>query len=521
MVPLPISGFLSSIIHDFCPANLAGHGIIVCKYKNFHNGFLMTHHSSMFVGRCINDTLAGLREGLSRFSGRSRSAVIFCLQEGEPLQICDPQNLLRGYEPKIKDIYLHNSDWRGESYSRYDRKLFNQIDSVGNLHLDGLISFGGRSGAVYYQMWFTEHHPDICSVGPTERWLEHAVLRFSHDMANESRLYTGISGSFLREYTSHAVHDYIVDCVNLNLGIDSHIRIYQVLESVLGISKTPEEGAVPHGELIFVEPRLLDQLNFIARFRSDQQPRLNHHKHIRKLLLSVEKTRHKLVSNGTNILGVCDGYLPEFCLVADFQGKLGFLRFNDELICSFEDGSFSSTTHRAKLFEVEEILLDYELDTAARNTLFQIVAALVHNAETNGFGCTLVVDLEKVYNPLSGQILDPPIDLQQAESLALAAGLSKTDGALHIRDDMHLHSFACLLDGLSIPGEDRARGARYNSALRFTAIRRDTIIVVVSSDRPVSVIHRGIELRKRLAYNPSERCSLYPELLEDWLVSGD
>ena len=478
-------------------------------------------HSSQFLGRCINDTLAGLREGLSRFSGKSRSAVIFCLDECDDLHICDPQNLLRGYEPKIEDIYLKNTDWRGESYHRYDRKLFNHIDPVENLKLDGLISYGGRSGAVYYQMWFTEHHPDMCSIGPTERWLEHAVLRFSHDIANESKLYTGISGSFLREYTTHAVRDFIVDCVNLRLGIDSHIRIYQVLESVLGISKTPEEGAVPQGELMFVEPRLLDQLNFIARFRDDQQPQLNHHKHIRKLLLSVEHSSHKLVSNGSRILGICDGHLPQFCLIADFQGKLGFLRFNSELVCSFEDGSFSSSTHRAKLFEVEEILLDYNLDTTARNNLFQVVAALVHNAETNGFGCTLVVDLEDEYSPLSGQLLETAIDLQQPDRLALAAGLSKTDGGLHIRSDIRLHGFACLLDGISIPGEDRARGARYNSALRFTASRRNTIIVVVSSDRPVSVIYRGVEVRKRHSFTHKERCSLFPEPLCDWLVADE
>lgn len=479
---------------------------------------MTTHHSSpAFVARCIIDTLAGLREGLTRFSGNSRSAVIFCLNPGEPLLICDPQNLLRGYEPKLKDIYIDNQDWKDKDYLRYDRKLFNQIAPVENLQLDGLISYGGRSGAVYYQIWFTEHHPNMCSIGPTERWLEHTVLRLSHDMANESSLYTGISGSFLREYTTHAVRDYIVDRVNVSLGPDTHIRIYQAIESVLGISKTPEEGAVPHGELVFVEPRLLQQLNMIAQFSSDQQPRLNHHKHIRKLLLTVEGSSNKLVSNGSTILGVCDQHLPEFCLVADFQGKLGFLRLSHELVCSFEDGSFSSTTHRAKLFEVEEILLDYDLDTSVRNNLFQVVSALVHNAETNGFGCTLVVDLEEEHTGIPGQLLTPPIDLQQPEPLALAAGLSRTDGALHIRADQHLHAFACLLDGLNIPGEDRARGARYNSALRFTAIRSNCIVIVVSSDRPVSVIYRGVEIRKRHLFTPSEVCSLYPEPLTDWL----
>ena len=88
-----------------------------------------------------------------------------------------------------------------------------------NLQLAGIISYGGRSSSVFYQMWFSEHHPDMCSVGPSERWLEHAAWRFSHDIANEKHLYTGISGSFLREYATHAVRDFIVDEMNLKLGM--------------------------------------------------------------------------------------------------------------------------------------------------------------------------------------------------------------------------------------------------------------------------------------------------------------
>ena len=61
----------------------------------------------------------------------------------------------------------------------------------------------------------------MCSIGPTERWLEHAAWRFAHDMANESALYTGISGSFLREYATHAVRDDVVDRMNLLLGWDT------------------------------------------------------------------------------------------------------------------------------------------------------------------------------------------------------------------------------------------------------------------------------------------------------------
>ncbi|MFO8084155.1 MAG: DNA integrity scanning protein DisA nucleotide-binding domain protein [Desulfobacterales bacterium] len=70
----------------------------------------------------------------------------------------------------------------------------------------------------------------------------------------------------------------------------------------------------------------------------------------------------------------------------------------------------------------------------------------------------------------------------------MTKSLGKMDGALHIRVDLKLHCFAFILRGLSISNEDRARGVRFNSALRFTAKNPNTIVVVVSEDRTVSLI---------------------------------
>lgn len=480
---------------------------------------MKTAQEKTFIRRCITDTLSGIREGLSRFSGESRAAVIYCLTPGDGLYILDPHNLLHGYQPKIKEIYQNNRDWRSKGNFIFNRNTFNHIDPVPSLQLDGRISCGGTSGSVFYQMWFTEHHPDMCSIGPTERWLEHAVLRFSHDIADERILYTGISGSFLREYATHAVHDYIVDVTNLSLGLDTQIEIYHVLDSVLGISKTQEESVRPHGKIIFIEPRFLKNVNFLARFRSDQQPKVNHFKHVRKLLQAVEHSDRKLISDGINILGIAEGILPEFHLTVDFQGKLGFLTLKNEKICSFVDGSYTSNTHRAKLFEVEESLLDYDLDDSTRNSLFHAIVSLVHSAQNKMFGCTLIIDLAAEAAIISGQSINPPIDLRQSNQLDLACALSKVDGALHLRADLHLHAFACLLDGHSIAGEDRARGARYNSALRFSAEHPQTIIIVVSADRPVSVIQQGREIQYRCNINSSARCALMPEPLEHWLAT--
>lgn len=474
-----------------------------------------------FINRCIRDTLNGLRDGLTFFSGHSRTALIFSLGPKDKLHICDPQNLMRGYEPILKSTYLDNASWC-RSIAEHNVGLpYNNIEPLEDMQLDGLISYGGSSSSVYYQMWFTEHHPNICSRSPTECWLEHAVLRLSHDIANDSKLYTGISGSFLREYAGHAVRDCIVDKAGARLGLDVQIRVYPLLDAILGISKTNEEGKRPYGSLTFVEPRSLYDLHFIAKFDTSQQPLLTYFKHVRKLLQTVEHSNRALISDGVSIVGIVKKPINPFHITADFQGKFGFLSVDDEKVCSFRDGSYSSNTHRAKLFEMEEALLDFPLDPSARIDLFKIVASLVHNAQDKMFGCTFVVDLAEQPTSIAGQSLTPPVDLRQPNKLALATGLSKVDGALHISADLHLHSFACLLDGPQVKNEDRARGARYNSALRFTAQHKNSIVVVVSSDRPVSIFLQGEEIVNRYSNASISTCTLYSIPLREWLDNSE
>ena len=461
-----------------------------------------------------------MRDGLSLFAGCSRASIIFSLKKEKELYICDPQNLLRGYEPKLKAIYLDDDSWRQHLEKNDPLNSFCHIESQPNLQLDGLISNGGSSGPVFYQMWFTEHHPNICSIWPTECWLEHAVLRFSHDVANDSTLYTGISGSFLREYATHAVHDCVVDKSEQILGIDIQLHIHTILDAILGISKTSEEGRRPYGALTFVEPRFIANIPFLARFQSSDLPVVSNFKHVRKLLQAVEHSDRTLISDGKNIVGVATSNLKQFFITADFQGKFGFLSVNNEMLCSFQDGSYSANTHRAKLFEVEEALLDFDIEPSIRNDMFQIIASLVHNAEDKKFGCTFVIDLAPEPTAISGQTLTPPINLMEITKLQLAAALAKVDGALLIRADLHLHAFACLLDGHRVDNEDRARGARYNSALRFTAQHPETIVVVVSADRPVSIFQQGNEILNRGSDSESYQCNLFPSPLKDWLESA-
>lgn len=474
---------------------------------------------TLFAQRCIGETLQGLREGLSLFSGPSRAAVIFCLTPGSDLYILDPQDILSDHIRVLRDYFsTKNNLLRLSPASKSFGKTEKDQTPLQPLEIDGLISCSDTSPSIMYQIWFTEHHPSICSIGPTQRWLEHTIQCVSQDLTAQSELYTGISGNYLREYATHAIRDYIVDQLNIHLGIDIHLRIYSILNAILRISQTSEEGTKAIGQIIFVEPYIiLPKIFFLAKFAEDQQPLLKNYKHVRKVLQAVENSEGYLVSDGEVILGICGSDIPEYVLSATFQGRIGFLRYNNESICSLIDGTYCANSHRAKLSEVEEILLDYPLDSSKRSNIFKIIEALVHNAQDKGFGCCFVIDLHNSPISIAGQSLTPPLDLQHFPKLKLACALSKVDGALRIRSDLKLHDFACLLDGYRLGVENRARGARYNSALRFSYHHPKTIVVVVSSDRPVSIIHRGVEFISQYSYSPKTSCMLRPIQLREWI----
>ena len=446
-----------------------------------------------FESICVHHILDGLRVGLSHFAGLSRAAVIYAVRPDDPPRIYDPQNLLRGHEPRLAEVYLDSQDWRGNPP---DGPLVDYIEPAAahDLSLAGRIGFGGRAKALAYQMWFTEQHPDLCSTGPVQHWLEYAVRLFAQNCDEQNVLNLDAAEYLLQSLARHAVRDFLVDERSLLLGLDTGLRIYPLLDCVLGVSRTSEEGAWPRGSIVFVEPAFLSHLDFLLRFPELERPALNNYKHVRKTLQAVESGGRFLASDGRTIVGVAQGQRPPASVVARFRGGHGFLLLDDELVCSFADGGFQASNRQPVLVHLEEALLEAELSAENRHELFSAVTRIVNAARDNRHGCGLVVDLGKEPVDLPGQKMEEPLDLRREGALSLAISLSRVDGALHLTGDMQVKSFACLLDGLAVPGENRARGARFNSAMRFTAQHPGVVVVVVSADRPVSVIQGGVEL---------------------------
>jgi hypothetical protein len=469
----------------------------------------------LFLLKSIDQIHDGLCNGVSRFSGPSRAALIYAQRRNSPLRIYDPCDLLRGHEPRLQEHYLKHAK------QKQTKRAVNEIAhrDYGNPELAGIVASGGNFPNMFHQTWFSEHHPDMCSTGPTTRWLEYACRLLSQDLGTKSVIDLETSGYVLHNFATHAVRDHIVDMRNLSLGPDTRLRIYPLLDAVLNISKTREEGKWPMGDLIFVEPSQADRIHYLATFGDFERPAMKDFKHIRKLLQAVEGNRHKLVSNGQKVIGIGTGRMPDFSVIAEFRANHGFIRVQDETVCSFADGGFHSSTRRANLVQLEEVLLELNLEPNRIYTIMKVVSTLVRSAQERKHGCALVLDFGSPLANISGQHLETPLDLKRHTDLDLATSLAKVDGALHI-DMMYLklHAFASLLDGRAVAGESRARGARYNSALRFTAEHDQVILVVVSSDRPISIIQHGAEIKAKCDWVPKYQCLCEPMTLAEWIV---
>jgi len=467
----------------------------------------------------IVNVMEGLAEGLSQFCGPTRVALIYAERPDDPLRICDPAHLLDGHEPRLRELYLESNTWRECDLSLEEMRFFGDIVPEKDLGLSGVISYGGRSGAIFYQIWFVDHHPDLCSTGPIERWLEHAVCLLSHDFVTEDAFYTGSSRYVLREYATYAVRDYILDALNLLIGWDMPFHVTDVLNSILGLSKMTEEGALPEGILAIADMETLDGLEFLIRLPKLERPNLGNLKHVRKLLTAVHDKELMLVSDGRDVVGIVPFVRDIPAIIADFRKNYGFVSVGKQRVCSFSDGKFYATNREPHLVELEELLLEKDLDEDTRYALFGVVMTIVRQAIRNRHGAAIVLDLNYPVIPISGQRVETPIELTNARNLKLACALSKLDGAIHIGADLKLYAFSCLLDGLAAPNEDRSRGARYNSALRFTAQHPEVIVITVSADRPVSVFQEGVDLTRKYFQEDVTANEIFREskTLEEWL----
>lgn len=468
----------------------------------------------------VAEIAEGLIEGISRFAGPSRVAAIVTFPLNGELLICDDHGLLSPYAAEIQTYFFHDKTWLAgiRNYVPNDSLIARYPQP--SVEIPGVVARAVSTARIHYQAWFVERPGNCLSEGPLAKWLEYAGMRLVDESftwhLGRYRPYRVVFAN-LANYVSSAVIDYIRSELWSATNANNKIDIEQIIDGILGISGTFEEGQRATGRIVFAKDGDLAQLSYVTKFPKASLPRLENWKQVQKILKTVSGTNYSLVSNGSYLLGICNKTDSLNGIIdVDFYGGRGEIRVNSKPVCSFRDGRLYSRGLWPKLDELSEVFTKLGLDNEAAD-LTTIVQTLAESAVRSRHGCTVLIDLNEPAD-IGGQLLEEPIDLHSGEQSALAASMSEVDGALRIGTNGFLYAFGCILDGRRSTKEDLSRGSRYNSALRFSESQPDCIVVVVSEDGHTSIFHEGKDRQqhpKRLHRATSRPAAL--QTLEKWI----
>lgn len=444
--------------------------------------------------------IAGLNEGLSRYLRRmSRTAVIFANQslKWEEFIVCDPSRLLNEHYQTIKEFF----EQPGSVKKVLEEILFG-YPRMGPT-ISGLFTCAIQDTNTGFQLWFVELPPTTYSSAPLEGWLLRASTFMDFDPQTiDQSIHYGVAGSM---FVSMSVSDAISMGLALMSGAKNpkdYQRFSDIISVLSNVSQTVEEGSLPSGNIIFSD----GNYSTIRRIEFEPTAPLTRHKHVGKLLASVSNNqRHALLANLSEVIALADyEQIPAGSFLAKFAPAEGELLAADgSKICSFFGGEF----YGADPPSFEDVLQGCAhfraLDTNVRCALANRIRDVVLHAQLSHHGCSIVLDFDDCPSRLiAGHLLTEPLKLDGADSVEteywqMMINSSSIDGALYIQitsTAVLVRGFGCILAGDATQAEDRSRGSRHNSAIRFTGSYDKSVVIVVSEDGPVSVFAEGSRL---------------------------
>ena len=312
----------------------------------------------LFMSISVTEIATGLMQGISRFNGPSRVAVITTLPLTDKLWICDDHGLLTHHSKEIATYYLDKKSWltRLPRYSSdYDQLAFYPQPA---LELPEILVYASSSMRVPYQAWFTERPPNLVSEGPLAEWLNHASQLLVYEsfawQLGGNRPY-GVVPSAIANYAVSAVASHIHSELYSATNTNTKLNVHAIIDAVLGISSTYEEGQRATGRLVLAEDILLQQRSFVTKFPSRTSPRLDNWKQVQKLLRAVSGTPFCLASNGDRIIGICENAGAKGIIRIDFEGGRGEILVDAKPVCTFHDGRLYALSLRPHLAEFDAL----------------------------------------------------------------------------------------------------------------------------------------------------------------------
>ena len=215
-----------------------------------------------------------------------------------------------------------------------------------------------------------------------------------------------------------------------------------------------------------------------------QEPvRLSESRNVRKLLELTDETK-LLLTDGSSIhgLGECNSAPDVANIVIEGHARWAIAIDGTPLMrVAYEHATLPKPILDKELFrDIAERTVG-EVDVERIWAIFQC-------ALDNSNGTTIVVSEDPVseMHRLSQEALAiNPEYLDQKE----VARLGRVDGAIVLGPDGRCYGFGVILDGLATSSGDRARGARFNSSVRYQRTSEiGTMVIVISDDGTVDLI---------------------------------
>lgn len=416
-----------------------------------------------------------LRLGISRFAGPTKIAAVFShgsnVKIGHPIRVYDEHGILDDHRAELS-----------AKLSRWPTELPESPITLVNERHRAI-----RVNDINVTILIARCHESVDS-DVIRSWLEGAAGAGSR-ITN-----IALSAKGLENYASAAISDVVRGCRANHLGgfSESQFRTAYFVDELTRVTRAVEEGKGATGTIAFVatdgpKRRVVDghitrqtaeQVEILAEFGKPIS--LNDHKHVVKSLQLVKsESAGCLWADQEGLQGIFKTP-PKDSLVASFNRGIADLSYAGSKICRIVSGEACYVLKEPK--DLLAPLIDCGADC------LDTVSSTVESCRTQRHGATLVLVPEVPKFAMTGHTLKKTINRPKN----LIGLMSSVDGAILLDYESNVHGYGYILDGDADPGSERlSRGARFNSALRFSRRFPEGFVLVISEDGPLTLFRNG------------------------------
>ncbi|MCT4593646.1 MAG: tetratricopeptide repeat protein [Anaeromicrobium sp.] len=359
---------------------------------------------------------------------------------------------------------------------------------------------------------------------------EYSFLKFVLDKFFEDGI--NMDDINIDDYLMSKTREYVQHVIDVMKESNEH-QINSLFDEINHISTLTYEGSTVSSKLIIMHKDLIDKnINYYIELK--EPINFNEHRKIRKLLETSGKGLY-LIGDSEKIYGL--GTINKLdklgditkskknILIIDFIGKFEYRististhskvvkeSENEEVIkWSLKEKNLVTIKYgRPNLKEdrYSEDVLTTKLESIFCDSLkdnksgLELIKKVISYGKNQKHGTMIVITSPEIakeemknLKTQSINIKEKRFSINDSHLERLIDRITNIDGAIYMDTDGYCHAIGVILDGIGKEGYgDTSRGARYNSAIRYSLkedVKDKCLIVVISEDGMVNIIHKG------------------------------